>query len=89
VHHLSTPDELDRIVWLAYEDLLDSDEDVDTDALLARLKKTAPKQLLDIVERAQHEGLAAACSRYDEARERHAVTFAFLNAHERFGRLER
>jgi tRNA A37 threonylcarbamoyladenosine synthetase subunit TsaC/SUA5/YrdC len=88
--HLHTDNPLERVVWEAYEDLLQGEHgDVTTDALLAQLKKTAPKQIADIKQRAEHEGLALACSRYDEAREQHKTTFAFYNAHADAHRLER
>jgi hypothetical protein len=88
--HLSTDDPLERAVWTAYEDLLQGEhEDVDTDALLAELKKTAPKQIADIKQRAEHEGLELACQRYDDARQQHKTTFAFYNAHADAHRLER
>jgi hypothetical protein len=87
-YHLSTDDPLERALWAAYEDLGEHG-DVDTDALLARLKKIAPRQVAAIVERAQHEGLALACARYDTAREQHKTTYSFLNAHADFAKLER
>jgi hypothetical protein len=89
--HLDTPDEpLERLVWEAFEDVVDSDDEPSTDRVLQRLAESAtPSQLKAARERALHEGIELGCQRYLEARDQHKTTYSFLNAHADFAKLER